>query len=129
MSNNDSDNTTTNEPSDRNLVKVPFVWKVPDDFVTRHTNHVIAQNVGSDFYITFFEFIPPIVIGSNEEKQAQVARITEVRPTTVARLACSAEAVQEIIAVLQEQLRKYHVSLDSEEDQSIDTNNSEVENG
>lgn len=124
-SNGEHEQPNTDDSSDLG-VAVPFVWEVPEGMITRHANHFIAQSDGVSLYLTFFEFIPPLIIGSAEQRQAQVAKIKEIRPTAVARLVVQPDLVEEMIGILQEQLRKYNKQVEGRQEADDEAESGEV---
>lgn len=95
---------------------VPIEWHVPANLISRYANNVVVQHGRNEFIISFFEILPPLILGSDEEKKAQLEKISSVQAECVARIILSPEQVEEIIRVLQDTLEKYQGGREEEED-------------
>jgi hypothetical protein len=69
-----------------------------------YANTLAATQDAHAVYLTFCQTIPPIMVGTMEQKLKQLADLRDVRAIPVARLAVPIEAFHSVVAVLQEQL-------------------------
>lgn len=87
--------------------RLPIEWYYPDDLRTGHATNFIVQHTKHEFYLSFFDFPPPILLGTDEEKKEELESLDSVRATAVARVAISTGRLQELIDTLQDNLNKY----------------------
>jgi hypothetical protein len=87
--------------------EVRIVFDVPEGIRTRFATNLVAQHTDHEFIVTFFEVLPPILVGTPEMQKQQVEAITEVRGTCLARIVIPASRMPDFIQVLQENHRRY----------------------
>lgn len=68
------------------------------------SNHMIAQNSGTEVHLSFFQLHPPILTGIPEEISRAVAKIDSIEAKPVVHLIIPIDHVSQIIDVLQKQL-------------------------
>ena len=95
---------------------LPLKWVVPEDLVSRYANNFTIQHTDYEFVISFFETFPPLVLGSPDERQAQLEQIESVPAKCVARIVISPERVQDLIQILAANLETYHSRFDQREE-------------
>ena len=86
---------------------LPIEWHCPEGLVSRYANHIVVQHTEHEFYLSFFEIPPPLVVGAPEEQMARLAQMGAVRAECVARIVVSAQAFQAFVRVLQSSLDGY----------------------
>mgnify|MGYP001572222192 FL=1 len=85
-------------------IQKPITFRVPEDIVTRHTTHLVISPLPGRYILSFFETLPPIVVGETEqEKRATWEKITHIPATCVARLVVAEADIGGFIQVLQQQ--------------------------
>jgi len=87
---------------------LPLKWVVPEDLVSRYANNFTIQHTEYEFVISFFETFPPLVLGSPDERQAQLEQLESVPAKCVARIVVSPERVQDLVQILAANLETYH---------------------
>jgi hypothetical protein len=95
--------------------RVSIEWHVPEHVKSRYANNIVVQHSRHEFTVSFFEAHPPLILGSAEERQAQLDQVETVRAECVARIIVSASQMPEFVEVLQANLDKYRSSLDESE--------------
>jgi hypothetical protein len=85
--------------------QVPIEYVFPEG-ISKFANSATVQNDGHDMYLSFFEMPPPHLIGTEEQRQDQIKRITKVEALCVARIAMSTDRIPGLILALQEQLAR-----------------------
>ena len=73
-------------------VRLLIDWHVPEGLTTTFANHSIIQRDGDEYFISFFELTPPLIIGTDEERRAALNELGSVRATCVSRIALSKDA-------------------------------------
>jgi hypothetical protein len=81
---------------------VPIEW--PDVGVVMYANTLVTTADAHAVYLTFCQTIPPVMLGTVEEKLKQLADLKDIRAMPVARLAVPIEAFRGVVASLQEQI-------------------------
>lgn len=87
--------------------QIPIDWFVSQEIKTRYANNVIIQHSNNEFVLSFFEVLPPLLIGSHEEVQAQLAQMRSAHAECVARIVMNPQQVKNLARALQENLQKY----------------------
>ena len=83
---------------------VPIEW--PEGGIASYANQLVAVFDGNTVYLTFCQLPPPMVIGSEAERQEQLKAIASVKALPVCRLAVSLDSLRAMVAILEEQLEK-----------------------
>jgi hypothetical protein len=65
-------------------IELPIEWHVPDEIRTIHATSMVVQCDGRDFILSFFEVLPPLLLGEDIKEQAE--KLTSVRATCIARV-------------------------------------------
>jgi Protein of unknown function (DUF3467) len=89
---------------------LPIEWHFPEHITSRYATNLVVQHTEHEFTISFFELHPPLLLGSPEERKAQLEHIKSVRAECVARIIVAAERMPEFLKVLQGQLEAYQTS-------------------
>jgi hypothetical protein len=93
-------------------VRLLIDWSVPDDLPTHYVTNLVSQHTKHEFFITFFEIIPPLTLGRTAE---EVESMESVRARALTRISVSPERLQGFINALQENLEQYRASLKTED--------------
>ncbi len=80
----------------------PLEWHFGDNIIPRYATNMLVQSGDHEFYLSFFEAVPPIVMGTPEERQAQAAAVASVRAECVSRLVIARDRLPGIVRVLQQ---------------------------
>jgi hypothetical protein len=88
--------------------QIPLEWYVPEELPTYYATNLVIQHTRHEFFITFFEVVPPIMLGKTPE---EIERIESVRARALTRVAVSPERLEEFIQVMQDNLAKYRSSI------------------
>jgi hypothetical protein len=75
-------------------------WYVPADLVSRHATNIVAQYAEGEYIISFFEIVPPMVLGEPEERLKQIEQLASVRAQCVARIVVPMHKMESFIGVL-----------------------------
>jgi hypothetical protein len=86
---------------------LPLVWRVPEDISTRYATNLVVQHSEHEFIISFFEAIPPLLIGEPAEIRAELEKLGDIEARCVARVVVAAKRMPEFVRVLQQNLEKY----------------------
>ena len=93
--------------SEPTVKPVPVQWHVPDELVSQVATNFVVQHTNQEFILTFFKLFPPIILGSPEEKKSQIEGMTQAKAQCVAQIVITPQRMNELIAVLQENLKVY----------------------
>jgi hypothetical protein len=89
------------EQEEKEILFIPIEWHFPEHIASRYATNLVVQSSQHEFIISFFEVRQPIVLGSPEERKAQLEQIKSVRAECVARIIVAAERMPEFIQALQ----------------------------
>ncbi|OQB28016.1 MAG: hypothetical protein BWY10_00820 [Chloroflexi bacterium ADurb.Bin180] len=87
----------------RQTREVPIEWSGIEDLTTSFATNVVITHTESEFFITFFELVPPMLVGAS----ASVDEIKSVRAKAVARVAVPAGRMEGFVQAMQENLQRY----------------------
>jgi hypothetical protein len=87
-------------------VSVPIELDFPASLISRYANHFIIRTGEQECTLSFFEVIPPTIVGEPEEVRERVKEIKSVRAECVARIIVAKDAVPSIIEAMQNHLEK-----------------------
>ena len=87
--------------------QLPIEWYVPETTITRYANNFVVQHTENEFFISFFEIVPPVVLGTPEQVQDRLQRIHAVDARCVTRIVLTSERAKELAKILQTNLRNY----------------------
>lgn len=87
---------------------VPIKYVIGSDVATKYVNNVVIHySPDGDFYLSFFEIVPPIIMAdTEEEKQKQLQEIPAVDARCVGRISLTKERVRSLIGALVQQLKR-----------------------
>ena len=92
---------------------LPIEWHIPEGLVSRYVSNLVVQHTEHEFIISFFEILPPLVLGTPEEQQAKLTRMNAIPAECVARIIVSAEQMPTFVQVMQTTLEKYRSTMAS----------------
>jgi len=81
---------------------VPIEW--PEGGIASYANQLVATFDGNAVYLTFCQAPPPLVMGSEEQKQVQLEAIKSIKALSVCRVAVSLDALRAMVTMLEEHL-------------------------
>lgn len=86
------------------MIQKPIAFATPADIRTVHASHLVCSPLPGRYILSFFECLPPLIIGNTDtDKQAEWAKIKEIPATCVARLVVAEADLGSFIQVLQQQ--------------------------
>lgn len=85
------------------FVPLPIEWHTSENLISRYSNNIVVAFSEREFVISFFEVLPPQIIGAPDEVEVK----GKVRAECVARIIVGADQVPGIIRVLQDSLDAY----------------------
>ncbi|MEK6409344.1 MAG: DUF3467 domain-containing protein [Acidobacteriota bacterium] len=108
------------DPNNQSIGKLVRINRIfPDDLPSHFVSHVVVQHQPDHFILSFFEVWPPVIVEETEEARRRAAeQIESVDAKCVARLVVTPSRMEEIVAVISENLEK---SKDKIEQASIKT--------
>jgi len=94
--------TSDDRHETRKVVPVEF----PEGVVAAYANNLTAQRDGRMILLLFSQVTPPIIIGTEEEKQKQIEELRSVKALPVARVAIPVQVVPGMLRVIEDQLQR-----------------------
>jgi hypothetical protein len=88
-------------------IQIPIVWEGLDELPVYSTSQILSQFTDDMFVISFGMLTPPALIGTPEERREQAKSIGYVPIRPIVRLGLTENRVEQLIAVLQENLRNF----------------------
>ncbi len=92
---------------DPGILSVPPVYVGIDDVPILYANHFIIQHQQAEFILSVGQVSPPILLGDEAEQREQAERLSYLPVKVVARLALTRERLQELMTVLQDNLKHF----------------------
>ncbi len=86
------------------LIRVPITYIGLDDMPVLFANNFVVQHEQTEFILTAGQLVPPVLLGTTEERLEQAKQLGYVGVRVVARLALTRDRVTELIQVLQDNL-------------------------
>lgn len=88
------------------MIELPIQWEIPDDLETHYVNNLIVQHAEHEFIISFFQTLPPPIVGTPEEISAQLEGV-KLKSKCVARVVVSSGRMVGFLQALQDSMRKH----------------------
>lgn len=96
--------------------QIPIDWKVPPSITTRLATHFIVQTTPQgEVILSFFEIIPPIIMGTPAEQDAQLTKIKVIEAECVGRINITPARLAEFIEILHTHLQALTETDDTED--------------
>ena len=92
-------------------VAIPLEWQVPEDLKTHFATNMVVSSSEGEFFITFFEVVPPFILGDVEKLTA----LKSVPAKAVARVAIAADRMEAFIDAMKRNLASYRKAKATEE--------------
>ncbi len=92
---------------DGSRVTIPVEWPDTVDLPAVYANQLHIQHTGNEFFLTFGELQPPIVVGSEEERQEKLGAIPAITVRPVAKIAISPPAMMAMADVIRENVDRF----------------------
>jgi hypothetical protein len=88
-------------------------YATPDEVKTLYANHAIVQHTSAgDFFISFYEVIPPLILGADEDRDEKVKAIDSVGAQCIARIAVTEATLPKLIGALVKNYDSYQETKD-----------------
>ncbi len=72
-----------------------------DDTPSVYATNITVRHTEHEFIIGFYEALPPLILGSEEERSQQLAELQKVRAQCVARVSVAASRMGDFVRALQ----------------------------
>jgi hypothetical protein len=95
-----NDQPSANGETDSPRMQIPLVFDPPTDVITRYATNFVIQCLEHEFIISFYETVPPILLGSPEENRALLAEAGALHAKCVARIVVNHERMQEFASLV-----------------------------
>jgi hypothetical protein len=94
-------------PEEPDAIQIPAVWIGGDETPILLVNQFLGQFQDNEFILTFGQFAPPALIGTEKERREQVKEISFVPVKALARFTLTRSRLEELIGVLEETLKNH----------------------
>jgi len=84
-------------------VSIPLEWRVPEDLQTHFVTNVVIAHSEGEFFVTFFEVVPPVILGDVDK----LAALGSIPARAVARIAIAADRMEGVIDAMKRNLEVY----------------------
>lgn len=101
--------------SDDKGIAIPLDWHVPEDLIPRYATNFVVQGTGHEFVISFFEAMPPVILGTIEEQKEQAKSVGSVQARCVARIVVSPSRMLEFAQLLLTHLNAQTLQLNAQD--------------
>ena len=98
------------DQKDKKKIQIPIAWYYPEDLITRYSTNLLVQAAENEIILSFFEIIPPILLGSPDDIEAQLEQTEAIKAKCVARIIVSGEKFPDFLKAMGSQLEKYQSS-------------------
>jgi hypothetical protein len=88
-------------------LQLPLDWRFPRDIISRYSNNFVVQHTEKEFILSFFEVLPPLVLGPEDVQQAKLEALKAVPANCVARVILTPDKMKELIEVLENNYGKF----------------------
>ncbi len=84
-----------------NSVAIPIEYDIPPSILTRLATQVTIQGDPTGWYLTFYEAVPPFIVGTPDDVRRQLEQVKSLKAECVARVFIPAARVPEFLAAVQ----------------------------
>ena len=88
------------------------MWEEADDHSVVFANQFLIQHQPDEFVLTVGQLVTPPLLGTDEEKREQLARVSYVPIRAIGRYGLTRRRIEELIAVLQENLERHDAMME-----------------
>ena len=88
-------------------LKIPVAYIGLDEILTLHANQFVVQVGDDECLLTIGQLIPPVLLGTDEEKRQQAKDIPYVSIKALARYAISRRRLGELRDLIEQQLQRH----------------------
>ncbi|MDE2103956.1 MAG: hypothetical protein KGL39_42360 [Patescibacteria group bacterium] len=92
----------------KELFSIPIEWHEVANAPTIFANHLMVQADQHEFYLCFVDIAPPFLEGDTDQERLEALRkVQNVKARPVARIAISADRLENIVTTLRDSLEKF----------------------
>ena len=95
------------------VVSTPIQWlgsPAPSIFA----NQMVVQADENDFYLSFFEIVPPLLLGDEADQRKQLEEIGGVQARCVARIVISSQKIETFAEAIMQTAMKHRARREAE---------------
>ena|SRR5258708_7768626 len=96
-----------------NFISLPLDWHVSEGLRSQYATNLLIQTTPHEFIISFFEAIPPAIVGTPDEQKVPP---TSIRTECIARIVVAAGRMDDFIKALQESQDKFRRAFSDEQE-------------
>lgn len=83
---------------DQVAIELPIDFHVPEGYVSRYATNLVVQHTEHEFIITFFEIVPPLILGTNKEDKLR--NLDAIRAECVGRIIVARDRMPDFVEAL-----------------------------
>ncbi len=87
--------------------ELPIVWNVDKAVTTKHATNLVIQANPHEVLLSFFEALPPILMGSPSDVQEQISKLPGLEAHCVARIVISPGRLKEFAQILSQTVEQF----------------------
>jgi Protein of unknown function (DUF3467) len=91
---------------DTSKIALPIEF-LESDVRTNAATNIVVQHTEHEFFISFYEIHPPLILGEGEERRHAAEAVKSVSARCVARIIVAGDRMPEFVEVLERNLEKY----------------------
>lgn len=88
------------------LIALPIQW-IGNAAPSLFANQMIVQADETDFFLSFYEIVPPIAMGDEEEQKKQLQSMSAVQARCVARIVINADRMEKFAEAIQSTVTRH----------------------
>lgn len=88
-------------------VTLKINYQIPEDIETHFSDSFVVQHQKDHFILTFYQLIQQPILGTEEERIAQLKNTKQIDAKCIARIVVTPQKIEDITRVLNENIEKF----------------------
>jgi hypothetical protein len=101
----------TKPPAGMEQIAVEMNYRTPDSMRLAYANQLIVQHDENTFFLSYLEALPPVLMGTVEERMSQLKSLGSLAAHCVAKIAIPVNQMEKIVEVLTGNLQQHKDSM------------------
>ncbi len=97
------------------VVKIPIDYSHAEKITSQYANNVVIQHTDHEFVISFFEILPPVILGEIDDVRRGLEELEKLYAKCVSKIVVPIDVMPEIVKAFQINLDKYQSKKDETE--------------
>jgi hypothetical protein len=95
-------------------IELPVELNIGENTPKGYATNLVVQHTEHEFILSFFEIPPPLLVGSPEQIEEQLKKVSSVRGECIAQITVAASRMAEFISTLQTNFENYQITFNTE---------------